>query len=205
MDDMSAPSVPVSIKTIHVVKNKLNLLYPAIYGLPNQRVQHSMNSIITKKVNSLLHEQGYPHNPQTESTGYYEIKTNERGILSLSLFNYSFSGGAHGLTLQKSLTFDVQTGQSYTLQQLFKPGADYVARISAIVQAEIKKRDIPVITDVKTIRPDQDFYIADKALVIYFQVYELTAYYYGFVYFPISIYDIQDIIDENGPLGDMLS
>ena len=61
-----------------------------------------------------------------------------------------------------------------------------------------------MINEFTTIRPEQDYYIADKALVIYFQLYELTPYAYGFPYFPISVYEIQDIIDENGPLGRML-
>lgn len=201
---MSTPSVPVSIQTYRVTKNKLNLLFPAVSGLPDLRVQRRMNEAIVSEVNQLLHQQGYPQNPLTESTGYYEIKNNQRGILSMSLLNYAFSGGAHGLTLQKSLTLGVQSGHSYTLSQLFKPGSDYTARLSAIIKAQIKSRDIPVLNEFTAIRPDQDFYIADKALVVYFQVYELAAYVYGFVYFPISIYDIQDIIDENGPLGEML-
>ena len=45
--------------------------------------------------------------------------------------------------------------------------------------------------------------MADKALVIYFQLYDITPYVFGFPMFPISVYEIQDIIDENGPLGRM--
>ena len=62
-----------------------------------------------------------------------------------------------------------------------------------------------MITEFTTIKPDQDYYIADKALVIYFQLYDLVPYAWGFPMFPISVYDIQDIIDENGPLGKMLA
>lgn len=40
--------------------------------------------------------------------------------------------------------------------------------------------------------------------MIYYQLYELTAYVFGFPQFPISVYEIQDIIKENGPLGVML-
>ncbi|MNR08235.1 Peptidoglycan-N-acetylmuramic acid deacetylase PdaC [compost metagenome] len=155
-------------------------------------------------VNKQLHDQGYHQNPMTDITAYYEIKTNQRRVLSLSLINYAFSGGAHGMTIQNSLTFNTQTGKSYTLSELFKPDSDYVARISEIVAAEIKRREIPLLVEFKGIRPDQDFYIADKSLVVYFQLYELAAYVYGFLYFPISIYTLQDIIVEDGPLGKML-
>ena len=44
-------------------------------------------------------------------SAYYEIKNNQRGILSILLTVYTFSGGAHGLTVCKSITFDVTTGK----------------------------------------------------------------------------------------------
>lgn len=84
---------------------------------------------------------------------------------------------------------------------MFKPGSDYVKRLSALIQEQIKVRDIQLLNEFTAIRPDQDFYLADKSIVIYFQLYELTAYVYGFPMFPISVYELQDIIDENGPLG----
>ncbi|OCT15907.1 hypothetical protein A8709_09795 [Paenibacillus pectinilyticus] len=195
---------PVSIQTHKVQRHNLNLMYPEVIHLNPPMVQHTINTTIVNAVNQQLHEQGFPKNPQADVTAYYEIKTNERRVLSLSLINYTFSGGAHGMTIQKSLTFSTKTGKSYTLKELFKPGSDYVGRLSAMIQAEIKRRDIPLLVDFKTIRPDQDFYIADKSLVIYFQLYELAAYVYGFLYFPISVYALQDIVVEDGPLGSMM-
>jgi hypothetical protein len=110
---------------------------------------------------------------------------------------------AHGMTVIKSLTFDLQKGKLVALKDLFKPGSGYVKRISELIKVQIKERNIPLLVDFTAIKPDQDFYIADKALVVYFQLYEITPYAYGFPMFPISVYDLQDIIDENGPLGRM--
>ncbi|WNR44929.1 DUF3298 and DUF4163 domain-containing protein [Paenibacillus roseipurpureus] len=204
MTDLELEHQPVSIQTYQVLDKNINLMYPAVIHLTPVAVQHEMNTTIVNAVNKQLHDQGYHENPMTEITAYYELKTNERRVLSLSLINYAFSGGAHGLTIQKSLTFSTATGKSYTLQELFKPGSDYVTVLSAMVAAEIKRRDIPLLVEFKGIRPDQDFYIADKSLVIYFQLYELAAYVYGFLYFPISIYALQNIIAEDGPLGKMM-
>lgn len=195
---------PVSIKTYQVLRDKLNLLYPAVEKHMPYTAELAMNTAIVNAVNKQLREQGYPQNPLTDVTAHYELKTNERGILSLTLWNYAFSGGAHGLTIQNALTFNTETGKAYALKDLFKPGSDYVAKLSAIIKAELKTRDIPLLVEFNSIKPDQDFYIADKALVVYFQVYELAAYVYGFLYFPISVYAIQDIIAEDGPLGKML-
>lgn len=196
---------PVSIQTYQVLRDKLKLLYPAVIHHTPYTAESTMNTTIVNAVNKQLYDQGYPKNPMTDVTAYYELKNNQRGVLSLTLWNYAFSGGAHGLTIQNALTFNTETGKTYALKDLFKPGSDYIGKLSEIIKAEIKARNIPLLVDFTAIRPDQDFYIADKSLVIYFQVYELAAYVYGFLYFPISVYAIQDIITEDGPLGKMFS
>ncbi|HHT62112.1 MAG: DUF3298 and DUF4163 domain-containing protein [Bacillota bacterium] len=196
--------LPVQIKTVHLINHRLDSFYPIIGGISDKEVQRKINKTIIRTVYALMQEQGYFDNDSTTVTASYEIKNNQGGILSLSLINYAFSGGAHGLTLIRSLTFNTETGTLYSLKDLFKPDADYVARLSELVRGQIRERNIPLLVDFTQIRPDQDFYIADKSLVLYFQLYELSAYAYGFPYFPISVYEIQDIIDEDGPLGKML-
>lgn len=196
--------LPVQVKTVHMINHRLDLFFPVIKGIPNKDVQQTINETILKTVYDLMREQGYFEDENTTITASYEIKNNQRGILSLSLINYAFSGGAHGLTIIRSLTFNIETGQLYQLKDLFKPCVNYVLRLSEIIQAQIIARDVPILDEFNCIKPDQDFYIADKSLVIYFQLYEITPYAYGFPYFPISIYEIEDIIDEEGPLGMML-
>jgi hypothetical protein len=111
---------------------------------------------------------------------------------------------AHGMTFLNSLTFDAATGQDYRLSELFKPGSDYAARINEQIRKQIRERDVQLLGEFGGIRPDQDYYLADKALVIYFQLYEITPYAFGFPMFPISVYVFQDIAAENSPLGRML-
>lgn len=196
--------LPVMVRTVHLTSRRLDLYYPIISGLSDKTIQQTINQKILETVYELLQEQGYFENPNTTVTASFEIKTNQRGILSLTFINYAFSGGAHGLTLLRSLTYNVETGDLYHLEDLFQPNADYVERLSALVKAQIEARNIPVFEEFTQINPDQYFYIGDKALVLYFQLYELTPYAYGFPFFPISVYEIQDILDEEGPLGLML-
>lgn len=200
---MSLFNLPVTIKTLRIAEPRLQLFYPAIAEMPDMALQQQMNQMIVNEVNRQIHQQGYLKNPKMELTGYYELKTNERGVLSLSLYNEANAGGPHVQTLQNSLTFDVQSGKLYTLKDLFVQGIDYVTSVSGIVLQQIKERGIPLLSEFKGIRPDQYFYIADKALVVYFQPGEITAYEFGFQYFPISVYEIQDIINEQ-PLGTMM-
>jgi len=195
---------PVVVQTAKADFPKAELSLPFVSGGRSEAADMKINQIIHQTVQQQVHNQGSLDDPRAQMIGYFEQKTNEKDYLSLSLFNYAYTGGAHGLTLQQSLTFKQSTGQSYTLAQLFKPGSDYVGRISAIVSAQIKARKIDTLEPFKAIRPDQDYYVADRSLVIYFQLYELAAYVFGFLYFPISVYELQDIINEDGPLGPML-
>jgi hypothetical protein len=194
---------PVVIQTAKADFPKAELALPYVSGGKSEAADKKINHTIHQSVQQLVHSQGSLDDPNAQMLGYFEQKNNQKDYLSLSLFNYAFTGGAHGLTLQHSLTFKQSTGQTYTLAQLFKPGSDYIGRISAIVSAQIKLRKIDTLEPFKSIRPDQDYYVADRSLVIYFQLYELAAYVFGFLYFPISVYELQDIINDDGPLGAM--
>lgn len=199
-------ALPAIVQAARIVRPKTEIWYPFVSGLTNGAAQSRIRHSIQTGIHELQSAQGGLEDPRAEMTGWFEVKTNQRHVFSLSLYNYAYTGGAHGLTLQKSLTYRTDTGKSYTLGELFKPGSPYIERLTAIVQAQIKARDIPVFEfdPFKAVKPDQDFYIADRSLVLYFQLYEITPYVYGFPYFPISVYEIQELIDEEGPLGVML-
>jgi len=199
-------ALPVLIQTRTITNHspKLNITYPVVCQLQNPVIETKINTMIVNTLNKILLDLGY-HDPNlVEMSGFYEIKTNERHILSLSLIIYSFTGGAHGLTISNSLTFNVNTGYCYSLNELFKPNSPYEERLSSIISEKIKQWDIQLLGEFNGIRTDQDFYLADHSLVIYFQLYEITPYVSGFPYFPIPIYDLVDIIDDNGPLGILL-
>ncbi|SDZ98314.1 protein of unknown function [Thalassobacillus cyri] len=197
---------PVRIRTESISGGPdKTVYYPRVVGMRNPTFERTINRAIARQTQQLINEQvGNMPSTVVEMLGLYEIKNNQRDVLSLSLSNYTYHfQAAHGMTYIKSLTFDLQKGKQCELEDLFKPGSDYVARLSALIDAQIKEREIQTLDGFTTIRPDQDFYIADKTLVIYFQLYEITPYVFGFPMFPISVYDIQDIIDEEGPLGRM--
>jgi len=200
---------PIPLQTGSYAAPNAEVYYPVVYGLPDRAAQDRMNAAIRTLTHALIQEQQggawQPGAPSAEMTGLYEIKTNERGVLSLTMSNYAYTPpAAHGMTRLGSLTFDAATGASFTLSQLFRPGTDYAARIDAAVRAQIAERDIPLIAEFQGIAPEQPYYVADKALVVYFQLYELTPYVYGFPMFPISVYALQDAVVEDGPLGRMI-
>jgi hypothetical protein len=111
--------LPVNIHTEYIKQKRLKLYYPVIYGLPNKEAERKMNNEILSTVQQLLMTQGFYENPLTEITGHFELKTNEKGVLSLTIINYAYSGGAHGLTRMKGLTFDILTGKNILFLNYF--------------------------------------------------------------------------------------
>lgn len=181
----------------------IQVVYPQVRYPHNQQFEHLMNQTFIYETQNLMNEQagGMPTTIET-MLGYYEIKNNQRDILSISLSNYTYHNkAAHGMTIIQSLTYDLKNKKLVTLEDLFKPGSNYLKRLSDIIKKQIRSRDIPVINEFTQIKDNQYFYLADRTLVIYFQLYELAPYAFGFPFFPISVYDIQDIIKEDGPLG----
>lgn len=200
-------SFPVQIRTHQVSAgpNKI-VYYPQVILMNNYLIQNYINQTIIKETQGLIDQQvGETPSTVAEMLGTYEIKNNQRDVLSLTLTNYTYHDkAAHGMTYKRSLTFDIKTGKRYELKDLFKSDSNYIERLSTIIKEQIKARNIQLIEDFTLISPNQDFYIADKTLVIYFQLYDITPYVFGFPMFPISVYEIQDIIREDGPLGKMV-
>ncbi|KAA0965058.1 DUF3298 and DUF4163 domain-containing protein [Sporosarcina sp. ANT_H38] len=199
--------LPVSIVTKRLphASEDVKVYYPVVTQLPNLNVQSTINYAIITTLNKILVERSFYDKDLVELLAYFELKNNQRGILSLNLIVYSFTGGAHGMTTIKSLTFDTKTGKQYELKDLFKKGSDYEKKLSDIINQRIKDWNIQLLEPFTEIRSDQDFYIADTSLVIYFQLYEITAYVWGFPYFPIPIKDLADIINPDGPLDRMMA
>lgn len=201
-----ACTLPVGIHTLRIGNfHEREVCYPHVYQVKNRQFERFMNRSIVKETQNLINIQA-GDSPATVEwlNGSYEIKNNQREVLSLSLANNAYHfHAAHPMTYIKALTFDLKGEKKCILKDFFKPGSDYIGRISELIKLQIKERDIFLISDFTAIKPDQDFYVADKALVIFFQLYDITPYAFGFPMFPISVYALQDIIKEDGPLGRM--
>ncbi|AFH59966.1 DUF3298 domain-containing protein [Paenibacillus caseinilyticus] len=193
------------IMTRRLVKPRLDVKYPQVAGLRNGFVQRMVNHAILDAVYDLIRIQGYVQDKTKTITGTYHVKLHQKELLSLLYENYGYAEkAAHGITYQSSQTFDLEDGRLYALADLFKPGSDYIGRLSKIIAREFKERDIPMIAEFKTITPDQPYYLTDKAIGIYFQLYEYTPYVYGFPTFEIPFAEVKDIIDPQGPIGRLM-
>lgn len=186
-------------------KPRLKLAYPKIEDLPNKEAEMKINQSIKALINKVLIDEGFQSDPTKSFWGEYTIETNKNGVLSIKFsINFYAEGAAHGMTFEKSLTFHLAMGHIYTLPELFRMHSNYLARINQFIEKEIKEKDIPLIAEFKGIAPNQDFYLTDDSLVIYFQLYEYTPYAYGIPEFKIPYPNLYDLINRHGPIALLL-
>ena len=191
---------------------KITLQYPRIDGLGDKAVQDSINSIFEKEalqardeglrnaeeMKDLKSSGGISSPHKCETYFDYSVKYDQNGMLSIAFLNYQYTGGAHGLTLQTSYTLDLKTGKEYELKDMMKGEAGYVSFISGIVRNEIDEKtragELAEIAAFNTIKDDQDFYLSDSGLVVYFQQYEYFPYAAGIQAFPIEFSTLKDML-----------
>lgn len=189
----------------------INVVYPQVTGLPNKEVQAQINRSIENLVNSMIAEQRkWPDEAgmnKFDMDGTYRIEANKNGILSVYFENYIFpEHAANGAYLAKSITVDLNSGKVYTLRDLFKPGTDYMIMLNRIIAEQFKERYADyMVKEFEGITVNQDFYLTPRDLVIYFQMYEYTSRPAGIPKFEIPYRKIINYINEEGPIGRLLS
>ncbi|WHY72320.1 DUF3298 and DUF4163 domain-containing protein [Fictibacillus enclensis] len=175
--------------------DNVNVQYPQIIGLANLETQNKLNTAIKNKVSGLMAENGIKRKNLEEMTGSFEVKLNQGKWLSIVFTNYAYwKEAAHGLTLQDSITMDVNMGKIDKLSDLFKSNSFYKTRLTSIIKKKFKEYQFPLIQPYESVKDDDRFFLTSKNLVIYYQSYEYTPYYIGLPEFPIPLTSLSSIL-----------
>lgn len=199
---MEGKGIAAEIVEERIVKPNVNVRCPRVEGLPDGEVEWEINHQVQEKLYGMIEQQQGDDPDETDVTGDWEVRVNKNSVLSLRFQVDSYTeGAAHGMTLVKSLTFDLESGRVYQLKDMFKPGVNYVRVLNGFIQRQIKEREIPIISEFRSISHDQDFYLTGEALVIYFQLYQYTPYAYGIPEFGLPYRNMLELIDPQGPIA----
>ncbi|MCC0646057.1 DUF3298 and DUF4163 domain-containing protein [Clostridioides sp. ZZV14-6150] len=121
----------------------------------------------------------------------FELKKNTDSTLSIKVRYYTYSGGAHGYYQDIAYNVDMRTGKFLELMDLFKDNAKYKEVIDEEIKQQItdlekKDKENVGIYNFKGIKENQNFYLQDDNLVIYFDLYDITPYAAGIPEFSIN-------------------
>jgi len=113
---------------------------------------------------------------------------NERGLLSIRFENYAYlEGAAHGLTDVGSVNMDLKSGHDYSLSDLFLSDVPYQEIINTKIEEQLTEEDPPLTRAFPGVTAQQGYYLTQRALVVYFQLYEFTPYTFGIPEFRIPL------------------
>ena len=110
----------------------------------------------------------------------YEVKHNQAQVLSLVTTAYQYVGGAHGLTVQFATNLDLSSKQPLTLEDAVQH-----PQAGEIILDEINRQ---IAEDPSWYFQDQlpvdyineeDFYLTESGLVVFYQLYEIAPYAAG--------------------------
>ena len=182
----------------------LSIRYPEI-GLADGQAQQCINGRIQTELDALsfsaattyywqalgeyryCRKNGIPFLTR-EATMQHEITLNS-GLLSMYRDEYLYLGGAHGITVRHSDTFDLRTGKLLPLRTLLNDDdcKDRVLeRILEQADRDMEKEAMyhddyrPLITKAFN---EESFYLTPEDIVFYFQEYDIAAYAAGIIEF----------------------
>lgn len=70
----------------------------------------------------------------------YSVVIYNDNLISMIMEIYPYLGGAHGMTYYKTFNFDLKNNELITLEDIFKPGFDYLTFISEYCRVELKNQ-----------------------------------------------------------------
>lgn len=132
-----------------------------------------------------------------EAYSEYDVTYNKNNLISIPILTYEFTGGAHGMSVLKSFNYNLKSGEKLKLSSIFKDNVDYKNIINYYIKQELENnKNLYFVGEqgFKGIDDDQEFYLEDNKLVIYFQLYEIAPYYVGIPKFEIPFKEIKDVI-----------
>lgn len=148
---------------------------------------------------NLSKTQGFPFNG-FEFVEVFEPTYCRKPMISLFYDIYEFTGGAHGNTIRKGNTWDMERGTIITLDSLFVKDYDYTSTILKYIESEARRRQITgmahyfenVGENVKKYFDPKNFYLTEEGLAIFYPLYTIAPYSEGIQVFIIPYFVFGD-------------
>lgn len=183
----------------------IDMQYPEVKGLADKKFQKTLNQYfkdhvmqLQKDIKKEAKREYDNHLADTPKYKYevisnYSVKESLNQYLVISLFDYIYTGGAHGLPTQSYVTVDISENQILTLNQLFDNKIDYKQQIKDLIVKQIEERTdkkekfFDDFYDLVGNAEDYNFYVNTNGdLVIVFNVYEIAPYSTGVMEFTLK-------------------
>lgn len=135
---------------------------------------------------------GYPFNLH-EAMMVYTVTLNDNCKLSTFFDKYEYTGGAHGITIRSSNSWNLQTGHHIKMADLFEGNRQYrktvIREIQEMADKEYAENPGIYFENYKQLIEEnfstQNYNLTPHNLDVYYQQYEIAPYATGIVVFSI--------------------
>ena len=189
-------------KSAFIMTQQLHIKYPVVQNLKDKAVQDRINKTIYSAVFRLRDENASNLKKHQKDYTYYVqsgVTFNRRDILSIKFEEcLSIPFYAHPFNAVYTVTVNTKDGSIYKLKDIFEPGVSWEADLNGILKKDIdglaKKTGIPLIEVFKSIDKEQEFYLSNGGLVIYWQEARYFPRYLGPLEVTIKYSDIRGLL-----------
>lgn len=190
--------------TVMQLKYKPNVDYLVYYP----QIQESPPSSVSDSINSKLRELSALKAISSNAVLDYNLYGNFENLFfkkdlyipEINTYNYPF-GAAHGLTTRSTPNINLKTGEFYSISDLFTCTTHWIDELNNIIENMIKtdpQYSYVYEDGFKGITSNQNFYVDENNIYIYFPPYEIAPYAAGFVTFKIPFKDIDHLLCKKG-------
>lgn len=130
------------------------------------------------------------------------VSGRHKDILSYHTVSYSFTGGAHGATMETFLNFDTKTGCTVKQEDIFTDGFEEPVGDLLMKHLNDGRQDFPVVLFTDSIMPNGNFMITPEGITFTFNQYEIAAYSFGVIDIFIPADEIKPYLKEEIELYD---
>jgi len=189
---------------------KVDMVFPLVQGIKDKQVEEKINQTIKKDVlnfKEMLQTESEKYLQKAKEEGweirkyeafaYYIVHYQKDDLLSLSVFYYRYTLGAHGHTLQRAYNFNLLNGEEILLNDILKEKKNYVDIINKEIKRQIELNPQKYFSKwsvFKSISEDQPFYLIDDGLVVYFGLYEIAPLCFRYKIFQDSLFLIRELL-----------
>ncbi len=208
-EDMRIPpqSNPITVTTIQKNYKKpfiqADLRIPEFHGIANTKIQDYINNSIMSDVtefsdqmSAAAQENGSNAQKNKEKfipyviSSIYQLTYNKNNVISLVMVYYELVQGRNNF-IKVPYNYDITTGKSLMLKDLFVPGTNYKQLINNEVLKQLEKNKqnyFPgTAENFKGIAEDQPFYLKDGNLEVFFGFNQIAPTAAGIPVFEIPL------------------
>lgn len=194
---------------------EVDITIPVIQGLADKQVEDEINQTIKEDILNFKYRiqadsEEYLQEARKEggeikkyiASAYYIVHYQKNDLLSLSVFYYCYTLGAHGCMVQEAYNLNLANGERIPLQNILKEKKDYLKIINQEIKRQIKLNPKAYFDDgavFQSISKEKPFYLIEDGIVIYFRLHEIAPYSSGIRYFkiPFSLFETYLRVKQN--------